>query len=156
MYFFMESNFSKSKTSCDVLILGAGIIGLSIGVALLESRPGIKVIISEKEKTLARHSSGRNSGVLHAGFYYSPDSLKARFCKDGNFEIRQLAKKYNIPVKIIVINNSYQMMVKLWQDKFFNKNHVGVKMNNPEFHNVVQAMGARALEIRDNHLNQYK
>jgi acetolactate synthase-1/2/3 large subunit len=40
-------------------------------------------------------------------------------------------------------------MVKLWQDKFFNKNHVGVKMNNPEFHNVVQAMGARALEISD-------
>ena len=106
----IKSSSSTPKTACDVLILGAGIIGLSIGVALLESRPGIKVIISEKEKTLALHSSGRNSGVLHAGFYYSPDSLKARFCKDGNFEIRQLAKKYNIPVKnvgkvVVALNN---------------------------------------------------
>jgi len=95
----VKSKFSKPKTSCDVLILGAGVIGLSTGIALLESRSGIKVIICEKEAALAQHASGRNSGVLHAGFYYSPDSLKAKFCKDGNSEIRKLAKKYSIPVK---------------------------------------------------------
>jgi L-2-hydroxyglutarate oxidase LhgO len=83
---------------CDVLILGAGVVGLATGIAILESSPSKKVIIAEKEKSLGLHASGRNSGVLHAGFYYSPDSLKARFCRDGNIELRRLAKKYSIPV----------------------------------------------------------
>ena len=130
----MKSSSSTSKTACDVLILGAGIIGLSIGVALLESRPGIKVIISEKEKTLALHSSGRNSGVLHAGFYYSPDSLKARFCKDGNFEIRQLAKKYGIPVKnvgkvVVARNNDENIRLgKLYERGI--KNGIDIELMN--------------------------
>jgi (S)-2-hydroxyglutarate dehydrogenase len=85
--------------NCDVLIIGAGVVGLSTGIALLQSRPNLKVIIAEKESEIAKHASGRNSGVIHAGFYYSPDSLKAKFCRDGNFELRKLAKKYGIPVK---------------------------------------------------------
>jgi L-2-hydroxyglutarate oxidase LhgO len=84
---------------CDVLIIGAGVVGLSTGIALLQSRPNLKVVIAEKELEIAKHASGRNSGVIHAGFYYSPDSLKAKFCRDGNFELRKLAKKYGIPVK---------------------------------------------------------
>jgi (S)-2-hydroxyglutarate dehydrogenase len=90
---------NNSRIKCDVLVLGAGVIGLSIGIALLESRPSLKVIIAEKEKSLAKHASGRNSGVLHAGFYYSPDSLKAKFCRDGNLELRKLAKKHSISVR---------------------------------------------------------
>ena len=84
---------------CDILIVGAGVVGLSTGIALLQSRPSLKVIVTDKEKDIALHASGRNSGVIHAGFYYSPDSLKAKFCRDGNFELRKLAKKYGIPVK---------------------------------------------------------
>ena len=76
-----------------MLVIGAGVIGLSIGIALLESNPSLKVIILEKESGLAKHASGRNSGVLHAGFYYSPDSLKARFCRDGNRELRALIRQ---------------------------------------------------------------
>jgi L-2-hydroxyglutarate oxidase len=87
-----------SKKS-DVLIIGAGVVGLSTGIALLQSRPNLKVVIADKEKDIGLHASGRNSGVIHAGFYYSPDSLKAKFCRDGNFELRKLAKKYEIPVK---------------------------------------------------------
>ena len=67
---------------CDVLIIGAGVIGLSTGIALLRSRPKLNVIVTEKEKDIALHASGRNSGFIHAGFYYSPDSLKAKFCRD--------------------------------------------------------------------------
>jgi L-2-hydroxyglutarate oxidase LhgO len=78
---------------CDVLIIGAGVVGLSTGIALLQSRPNFKVLIADKEKDIGRHASGRNSGVIHAGFYYSPDSLKARFCRDGNFELRNTCKK---------------------------------------------------------------
>ena len=105
----MRSTALKPKTKCDILILGAGVVGLATGIALLESKPSLKVIIAEKEKEIALHASGRNSGVLHAGFYYSPDSLKAKFCREGNFELRTLAKKYSIPVrevgKVVVTRN---------------------------------------------------
>jgi L-2-hydroxyglutarate oxidase LhgO len=94
---------------CDVLILGAGVVGLATGIALLKSKPSLKIIIAEKEDKIALHASGRNSGVLHAGFYYSPDSLKAKFCREGNIELRKLAKKYSIEVrevgKVVVTRN---------------------------------------------------
>ena len=103
----MAKNLQPQK--CDFLIIGGGIIGLSIGIALLESKPLLKVIIAEKEKSLGLHASGRNSGVLHAGFYYSPDSLKAKFCRDGNKELRKVAKKHGIEVrdvgKVVVARN---------------------------------------------------
>ncbi len=96
--------------SCDVLIIGSGVMGLATGMALLESHSSLKVIVAEKESQLAKHASGRNSGVLHAGFYYSPDSLKARFCREGNFAIKQLAAKHGIPVqnvgKVVVARDS--------------------------------------------------
>jgi len=94
---------------CDVLMIGGGVVGLATGIALLESNPALKVVVAEKESRLALHASGRNSGVLHAGFYYSPNSLKAKFCRDGNKELRILAKKYMIPVrevgKVVVARN---------------------------------------------------
>ena len=95
---------------CDVLIIGGGVVGLSTGIAFLEANPSHKVVIAEKESRLGLHASGRNSGVLHAGFYYSPDSLKAKFCRDGNQELRKLANKYNVPIrevgKVVVARNS--------------------------------------------------
>lgn len=98
----------KAKDT-DVLIIGAGIIGLSIGIAILESRPSTIVRIVEKEPAPGLHASGRNSGVLHAGFYYSPDSLKAKFCREGNLELRRLCSENNIPLqetgKVVVARN---------------------------------------------------
>ena len=88
-----------NTNKCDYLIIGGGVIGLSTGIALLESDPSLKVVIVEKEKTLGNHASGRNSGVLHSGFYYSPESLKAKFCRDGNLSMRKLARKYNIKIR---------------------------------------------------------
>jgi L-2-hydroxyglutarate oxidase LhgO len=85
--------------STDYLVIGSGIIGLSIGIALLESKPKTKVSIYEKESNLGMHASSRNSGVIHAGFYYSPESLKARFCADGNKELKALCKGNNLPLK---------------------------------------------------------
>ena len=97
------------STKCDVLIIGGGVVGLSVGIAALESNPSLRVIIAEKESRLALHASGRNSGVLHAGFYYSPDSLKAKFCRDGNKRLRVLANKHDIPIrevgKVVVVRN---------------------------------------------------
>lgn len=99
-----------ASNSCDFLIIGAGVIGLATGIALLEANPRLKVVIAEKESRIGEHASGRNSGVLHAGFYYTPDSLKAKFCREGNRELRKLANKYGIPLlncgKVVVSRNN--------------------------------------------------
>ncbi|MDP9196240.1 MAG: L-2-hydroxyglutarate oxidase [Pseudomonadota bacterium] len=68
----------------DFLIIGGGIIGMGMAQTLKVRYPDASITILEKEPDVGRHASGRNSGVLHAGFYYSADSLKARFCRDGN------------------------------------------------------------------------
>jgi len=98
------------NTSSDVLIIGSGIIGLSIGVAILQAHPDLRVRILEKEQSLGVHASGRNSGVLHSGFYYSPESLKAQFCRNGNLELRALCKRHSISIlncgKIVVSRNA--------------------------------------------------
>ncbi len=68
----------------DFTVIGGGIIGLTIARELKVRCPDNSVVIIEKEHACGLHASGRNSGILHAGFYYSPDSLKARFTRDGN------------------------------------------------------------------------
>jgi (S)-2-hydroxyglutarate dehydrogenase len=102
----------NTRFSSDYLIIGAGAIGVATGIALLEENPRLKILIAEKELEIGKHASGRNSGVIHAGFYYSPDSLKAKFCKEGNAELKKLAMKHNIPVKqigkVVVVRNELE------------------------------------------------
>jgi L-2-hydroxyglutarate oxidase len=92
-----------------VTVIGGGILGLSVGIALRTSFKKIEVTIYEKELTLGIHASSRNSGVIHAGFYYSPDSLKARYCANGNKELKELCRKYSLPIqeigKVVVASN---------------------------------------------------
>ncbi len=93
----------------DHIVIGAGIVGISLGLAILERSPEKKVLIIEKESKPGIHASGRNSGVLHAGFYYSPDSLKAKFCRLGNLELKNFCKENSIPIletgKVVVCQN---------------------------------------------------
>lgn len=86
------------NTQLDVAIVGAGIVGLACGITILEGNRTLKVHVFEKESVPGAHASGRNSGVIHAGFYYSPDSLKAKFCKEGNTELKQFARKMGVRV----------------------------------------------------------
>ena len=67
----------------DILIVGGGIVGLAVARAARHRWPDLSVALLEKEGRVGLHGSGRNSGVLHAGFYYTADSLKARFSRDG-------------------------------------------------------------------------
>ena len=67
----------------DVVVVGGGILGLATAHALIRRLPGISVVVLEKENTVAVHQTGRNSGVIHAGLYYPPDSLKARLAVRG-------------------------------------------------------------------------
>ncbi len=82
----------------DIVIVGAGIIGLSVARALKTRQPSLKIVVCEKESSPGLHASSRNSGVLHAGFYYSPESMKAKFCRDGNRQLRDFIQKKNLPL----------------------------------------------------------
>ena len=70
-------------SQADIVIIGAGIVGLATGLALTESFPDCCVAIIEKEDKVACHQTGHNSGVIHAGIYYKPGSYKARLCVEG-------------------------------------------------------------------------
>jgi L-2-hydroxyglutarate oxidase len=103
----------------DFLIVGSGILGLSIGLEILRNFPTSRTLILDKEAISGLHASGRNSGVLHAGFYYSADSLKAKFCADGNLELRKVIRDHNIPLlecgKVVVAQNETELaqLIKL-------------------------------------------
>jgi len=97
----------------DYLIIGSGVIGLNIAITLKKKYPKSSVTIIDKEPKLAMHSSGRNSGVLHAGFYYTANSLKAKFTKDGNFALKEFVKKRGLKIneckKIVIATNQKEL-----------------------------------------------
>jgi L-2-hydroxyglutarate oxidase len=84
--------------TCDFLVIGGGVIGLSIARELRRRRTDARVLLIEKEPSCGAHASGRNSGVLHAGFYYSPDSLKAKFTRLGNERLTSYCEEKRIPL----------------------------------------------------------
>lgn len=97
----------------DVLIVGAGIVGLSTAMQLLQQKPGLSVLVLEKETTVSFHQTGHNSGVIHSGIYYKPGSLKAKMARDGNVETIAFCQQYDIPYaqpgKIIVAVNRFEL-----------------------------------------------
>ncbi|MBK3569432.1 L-2-hydroxyglutarate oxidase [Streptomyces sp. MBT62] len=82
---------------CDVLVVGGGIVGLSVAYAIGRAAPGTRVTVLEKEAGPARHQTGRNSGVIHSGIYYRPGSLKARYAVGGAAEMVKFCAEYGIP-----------------------------------------------------------
>jgi (S)-2-hydroxyglutarate dehydrogenase len=87
-----------SSHSCDVLIVGGGMVGLCIAHQLLERGMARSITVLEKEPELGRHSSGRNSGVLHAGLYYKPGSVKAQVCVAGARRLRAWVEQRGLPL----------------------------------------------------------
>ncbi len=97
----------------DYAIIGGGIVGLSTAWQLLKREPGKKLVVLEKEDRVAAHQTGHNSGVIHAGIYYEPGSLKARFCKQGVIDTIAFCKDHGIPYeqcgKLIVATNALEL-----------------------------------------------
>ena len=97
----------------DVAVIGGGIVGLALADAWLAAHPGSSVVVFDKEERLAEHASGRNSGVLHAGFYYAPDSLKAQLTRRGNQLLRTFCAEHDVPVretgKVVVTTSPEQL-----------------------------------------------
>ena len=102
------------EITADVLIVGAGIMGLTIARELVRNR-WQNIVIIEKEMEAGKHASGRNSGVLHAGIYYAPDSLKAKSCLNGNFLMKAYCREKQLPLletgKVIVARSADELPV---------------------------------------------
>ena len=81
------------------MVVGAGLVGLASALQLLRARPSLAVAVVEAEDRLAVHQSGNNSGVVHAGVYYAPGSLKARLCREGRRELIAFAAERGIPYR---------------------------------------------------------
>ncbi|MEE1886084.1 L-2-hydroxyglutarate oxidase [Pseudomonas carassii] len=97
----------------DYCIIGGGIVGLATAMALLERRPGASLLILEKEASLGRHQTGHNSGVIHAGIYYAPGSLKADLCKRGAQATKDFCSEHGIAFevcgKLLVASNDLEV-----------------------------------------------
>jgi L-2-hydroxyglutarate oxidase len=111
----------------DYLVVGGGIVGISTAWQLLQRYPQKKIMVLEKEPRFAGHQTGHNSGVIHAGVYYQPGSLKADFCRRGNVATIKFCQEHNIPYeqcgKLLVATNQkeYNLMEKLFERAGENK-----------------------------------
>lgn len=116
----------------DYLIIGAGIMGLALSRELKQRNPSAHITIIEKEPDVAYHSSGRNSGVLHAGFYYTADSLKAKFTQEGNSLMRAYCYENKLKInecqKVVVAKDESELASLFELEKRGIKNSVDVKI----------------------------
>jgi len=97
----------------DFLVIGGGIIGINMAIQAKRRYPDGSVVLIEKEGSLGLHASGRNSGVLHAGFYYTADSLKAKFTRDGNRALTEFCQENGLVInqcgKLVVAKNESEL-----------------------------------------------
>ena len=120
----------------DILIIGGGIIGISTAWQLQSRYPDKKILLLEKEASLATHQTGHNSGVIHAGVYYQPGSLKAKFCKEGVEKTISFCRQHRIPHeqcgKLLVATSEieYNRMLDLLQR--CRENEIDVELINAD------------------------
>lgn len=99
--------------SCDYLIIGGGIVGMSTAWQLKQRCPDAHIVLVEKESQIGRHQTGHNSGVIHAGVYYTPGSLKAQLCKRGSQQMHEFCQRHAVPInncgKLIVATNPHEL-----------------------------------------------
>lgn len=122
--------------SFDFGVIGAGIVGLAMANRVRELHPNATIAVFDKEDSVGLHASGRNSGVLHAGFYYSPDSLKAKLTRDGNQMLRDFCAQEGIEVKatgkVVVTQNESQIPALQELHRRGNANGVSTELISSE------------------------
>jgi len=97
IYYFYINLISVENKQFDIIIVGGGIVGLAAAYKINLKYPNKKILVLEKEKEVAAHQTGHNSGVIHSGLYYKPGSYKAKNCVDGRRELVAFAKEHKIP-----------------------------------------------------------
>ncbi len=114
LLFNQMTTMEKLFNSYDVVIIGAGIVGLTTAYALHKARPDVTIAVIEKSDKPGTHQTGHNSGVIHAGIYYAPGSLKARLCAEGSMATRLFCEEheiaYNVCGKLIVATSDDELL----------------------------------------------
>ena len=116
----------------DFAIIGGGIIGAAVFYKLNLKHPNCKIVLLEKEKKLANHQTGRNSGVIHSGLYYKPNSLKAKTCIDGYSQLIDFCSenevKHEICGKIVVAKSAAEIpnLMKLKKFLFMKRKNLKI------------------------------
>ena len=129
--------------SYDTIIVGAGIIGLAVAREVLARRPGERLLVVEREAEAAQHQTGHNSGVIHAGVYYAPGSLKAKLCVDGAARMYAYCEQRDIPFKRIG-----KLIVALGEGELAALEEIGRRANSNGVHGMrrLDADGLREIE----------
>ena len=151
------------KTEFDIAIVGGGIVGLATAFKLQSNFPNLNLVVFEKEKELAFHQTGRNSGVMHSGLYYKNGSLKAKNCVEGRKQLLQFAEENKIDFevcgKIVVAINNKETERLIQLKKNGEKNSLtGLQLLSPEEFKKKEpnAEGVQALWVPESGIIDYK
>lgn len=152
----------KGSKAYDVVVIGAGILGLATARELLGSRPGLRLAVVEKESRIGVHQTGHNSGVVHSGIYYAPGSLKARLCTTGKAALERFVADRGLPYercgKLIVALDERELPRLAELERRATANGVrGLRMLNGDELREVEpnAIGLRALHAPETGIADY-
>lgn len=146
----------------DFLIVGGGIVGLATALKILEARPGAKLLLLEKEPALGQHQTGHNSGVLHAGLYYKPGSLKAKLAVEGLRQMVAFCQKHNVAHeqcgKIVIATEPEELpRLEKLLDRGFANGLKGLRRLEPEQIREIEphAAGLAAIHVPEEGIVDY-
>ena len=152
----------KTELMFDYVVLGGGIVGVSTALSLITKHPDKRILLVEKEESFAQHQTGHNSGVIHAGVYYEPGSLKAKFCREGLKETIKFCLLHKIPYqqcgKLLVATNDTELkrMKELYER--CKSNDIEVEILNEKTLNEIEPniSGIGALLVKSTGIVNYK
>ena len=151
------------KTEFQIAVVGGGIVGLATAFQLQTNFPDLNIVVFEKEKELAYHQSGRNSGVIHSGLYYKPKSDKSRNCVIGRKQLIEFAKKNNIFFDIcgkivVAVNREESQRLEKLKINGERNGLVGLKLLDPvDFREIEpNVVGEKALWVPESGIIDYK
>ena len=152
-----------NKTNYDIAIIGGGIVGTATAFKIQDKYPNLKIVVFEKEKELAYHQSGRNSGVIHSGLYYKPESKKAKNCIRGRKLLVEFAKQNNISYDVcgkLVVAVNDEESYRLEQLKINGEKNglIGLKLLNSDEIKIIEphVIGLKALHVPEAGIIDYK